>query len=185
MKRAIRAHLIDFLAVLGLVVLAGAVAIYILSQQGLRFPVFDPEPKKIEVELQNAQAVQAGQGQSVRVAGVQIGEVSDVHLEEGAAVVELEIDEDYEQMVREDATALLRPKTVLKDMFVEVDPGHGDVLGEGGRIQLQNTLPDVDPDEIYSALDTDTQAYLKLLVVGAGDGLRGRGKDLNEVFQRI
>jgi phospholipid/cholesterol/gamma-HCH transport system substrate-binding protein len=185
MKRAIRAHLIDFLAVLGLVVLAGAVAIYILSQQGLRFPVFDPEPKKIEVELQNAQAVQAGQGQSVRVAGVQIGEVSDVHLEEGAAVVELEIDEDYEQMVREDATALLRPKTVLKDMFVEVDPGHGDVLGEGGRIQLQNTLPDVDPDEIYSALDTDTQAYLKLLVVGAGDGLRGRGKDLNEVFKRL
>jgi phospholipid/cholesterol/gamma-HCH transport system substrate-binding protein len=185
MRRAIRKHLVDFLAVVGLVALGAATAVYILSEQGLRFPLFESAPKRIEVVLENAQAVQAGAGQSVRVAGVQIGTIGDVRLEDGFAVVDLEIDEDYEEMVRADATALLRPKTALKDMFVEVDPGSGEVLPEGGRIRLRNTLPDVDPDEIYSALDADTQAYLRLLVGGAGKGLRGRGDDLREVFRRL
>jgi len=59
------------------------------------------------------------------------------------------------------------------------------VLEDGGRIPVANTLPDVDPDEIYAALDSDTRPYLKLLVVGAGKGLQGRGSDLNEVFRRL
>jgi phospholipid/cholesterol/gamma-HCH transport system substrate-binding protein len=184
-RRAIRTHLVDFAAIVGLLAVAVAIGVVILSEQGLRFPLFDPAPKRIEVELQDAQAVQPGQGQSVRVAGVQIGKIGDVHLEDGVAVVELELDEENENLVRRDATALLRPKTALKDMFLEVDPGNGEVLPEGGRIPLRNTLPDVDPDEIYSALDSDTQAYLRLLVAGAGKGLRGRGDDLREVFRRL
>jgi phospholipid/cholesterol/gamma-HCH transport system substrate-binding protein len=185
MKRAIRTHLVDFLALVGLVAVGVATAVVILSEQGLRFPFFDPEPKVVEVELQNAQAVQAGQGQTVRVAGVRVGTIGDVRLEDGRAVVELEVDEEYEDLIRVDATALLRPKTALKDMFLEVDPGNGEVLDEGERIRLENTLPDVNPDEIYSALDADTQAYLKLLVVGGGRGLRGRGEDLREALRRL
>ena len=84
-----------------------------------------------------------------------------------------------------DATALLRPKTALKDMFLEVDPGHGRVLPEGGRIGVANTAPDVDADEIFAALDADTRPYLKLLVAGAGKGLRGRGEDLNATLRRL
>ena len=80
---------------------------------------------------------------------------------------------------------LLRPKTALKDMFLEVNPGTGKPLPEGGRISVANSLPDIDPDEVYSALDADTRPYLKLLVSGAGKGLRGRGDDLREVFRRL
>jgi phospholipid/cholesterol/gamma-HCH transport system substrate-binding protein len=145
----------------------------------------EEKPKKIALELQNAQAVQPGQGQTVRVAGVEVGRIADVKLEEGVAVVELEVEKEYEDLIREDATALLRPKTALKDMLVEVNPGTGRVLPEGGRISVANTLPDVDPDEIYKALDADTRPYLRLLVVGAGKGLAGRGDDLREVFRRF
>ena len=38
-------------------------------------------------------------------------------------------------------------------MFLEVDPGDGEQLEEGGRIQIWNTAQDVDPDEILSVLD--------------------------------
>jgi phospholipid/cholesterol/gamma-HCH transport system substrate-binding protein len=175
----------EALAVLGLVVLAAAVTVYILSQQGLRFPLVEAGPKHVQVELANAQAVQPGQGQSVRVAGVQVGRISGVELEDGKAVVDIQLDHDYENLIRVDATALLRPKTVLKDMFIEVSPGTGRVLPAGGRISVANTLPDVDPDEIYAALDADTRPYLRLLVSGAGEGLRGRGEDLREVFRRL
>jgi phospholipid/cholesterol/gamma-HCH transport system substrate-binding protein len=185
MSLAIRKHFKDFLAVIGLFLLGVAVAVYILSQQEFRFPLVEEKPKKIALELQNAQAVQPGQGQTVRVAGVEVGRIADVKLEEGVAVVELEVEKEYEDLIREDATALLRPKTALKDMLVEVNPGTGRVLPEGGRISVANTLPDVDPDEIYKALDADTRPYLRLLVVGAGKGLAGRGDDLREVFRRF
>ena len=185
MKLAIKKHWVDFLAIAGLALIGVAIAVYILSQQDFRFPLVEKSPKRIEMELSNAQAVQPGQGQTVRVAGVEVGRISDVKVEDGVAVVSLEIEPEYKDLIRRDATALLRPKTALKDMFVEVDPGRGKPVPEGGRITVENTLPDIDPDEIYSALDADTRPYLKLLVVGAGKGLDGRGDDLREVFRRL
>ncbi len=185
MSLAIRKHWVDFLAIAGLAILGVAIAVYILTQQNLRFPLVQESPKQVEIELANAQAVQPGQGQTVRVAGVEIGRIADVKLEEGVAVVTLDIEKDYENLIRRDATALLRPKTALKDMFLEVNPGTGRPLPDGGRISVANSLPDIDPDEIYSALDADTRPYLKLLVAGAGKGLRRRGDDLREVFRRF
>jgi phospholipid/cholesterol/gamma-HCH transport system substrate-binding protein len=184
-KVAIKKHLVDFLAIAGLAVVGVAIAVYILSQQDLRFPLVEASPKHIEIELANAQAVQPGQGQTVRVAGVEVGRISDVKVEDGVAVVGLDIEPEYKKLIRRDASALLRPKTALKDMFVEVDPGHGAVVPDGGRIAVANSLPDINPDEIYSALDADTRPYLKLLVAGAGKGLKNRGDDLREVFRRF
>ena len=185
MKLAIKKHWVDFLAIAGLAILGTAIGVYILSQQNLRFPLVQEKPKQIKIELSNAQAVQPGQGQTVRVAGVEVGRIADVELEDGIAVVTLDIEKDYENLIRRDATALLRPKTALKDMFLEVNPGTGKAVAEDGRITVANSLPDIDPDEVYAALDADTRPYLKLLVAGAGKGLRERGDDLREVFRRF
>ena len=185
MTVAIRKHFRDFLAIAGVALLGVAVGVYILSQQNVRFPFVQAAPKHISIELVNAQAVQPGQGQTVRVAGVEVGRISAVKVEDGVAVVGLEIEPEYKNLIREDATALLRPKTALKDMFVEVDPGHGKPVPAGGQITVANTLPDINPDEIYSALDADTRPYLKLLVTGVGKGLKNRGDDLREVFRRL
>jgi phospholipid/cholesterol/gamma-HCH transport system substrate-binding protein len=182
---AIRKHWKDFLAIAGLAVIGLAIGVYILTQQNLRFPLVQASPKQIKIELANAQAVEPGQGQTVRVAGVEVGRIADVKLDEGMAVVTLDIEHEYDNLIRRDATALLRPKTALKDMFLEVNPGTGKVLPDGGRISVANSLPDINPDEVYSALDADTRPYLKLLVAGAGKGLRGRGDDLREVFRRL
>jgi len=184
-KTAIRKHLFDFLAIAGLALLGVAIAVYILSQQNVRFPFVEAKAKHISIELSNAQAVQPGQGQTVRVAGVEVGRISDVQVEDGVAVVKLDIEPEYKNLIKQDASALLRPKTALKDMFVEVDPGQGKTVPDGGRISVANSLPDINPDEIYSALDDDTRPYLKLLVAGAGKGLKNRGEDLREVFRRF
>ncbi len=185
MKHALKTHVVELLAVLGLLVLAVGIGGYILSQQRLRFPLIESTPKRVEVELENAQSVQPGQGQTVRVAGVQIGQISDVEVEDGIAVVGIEVEEEFGDVIREDATALLRPRTGLKDMLLEVDPGQGDPLPEGGRIQVANTNPDVNPDEVLSTLDSDTRPYLRMLVSGAGRGLAGRGDDLAATLKRL
>jgi len=184
-RRAIRKHLPDFIAILALFVLGLGIGGYILSNQRLRFPFIEETPYTVKVELPDAQAVQPGQGQTVRVAGVEIGQIGKVELVEGKAVVELQLEPKYEGYIKKDATALLRTKTGLKDMFLEVDPGEGQPLPEDGTLPSSNTAPDVDPDEVLSALDGDTRDYLKLLVSGAGKGLDGRGTDLRETFARL
>jgi phospholipid/cholesterol/gamma-HCH transport system substrate-binding protein len=184
-RTAIRKHLGDFLALLVLFVIAVGVGGYILDQQRLRFPLVEEKPKRIEIELADARAVIPGQGQTVRVAGVKVGDIATVEVEDGVAVVEADIDTEYTDLIKDDGTALLRPKTGLKDMFIEVDPGHGKTLPEGGRIAVVNTSPDIDQDEFFEALDADTRDYLKLLISGAGKGLEGRADDFRNVLKRF
>ena len=183
MKRAMAKNLRLVLLVMAMMSIGLGIAAYILAHQRLRFPLLEEEPVTLKMELASAQAVTPGQGQTVRVSGVQIGEIGEVRLVDGHAVVELQIEREYEGLIREDATALLRPKTQLKDMFLEVDPGRGRPLEDDETVPLRNTLPDVNPDEFLAMLDADTRDYLKLLITGAGRGLSRRGGDLREIFR--
>lgn len=187
MRTAIRKHLGDFVALTFLFVIGLGTAGYILTQQRLRFPLVQEKPMELKADFSDAQAVIPGQGQTVRVAGVKIGDIGKVNLKDGRAIVTLNIDKEYEKLIRRDATALLRPKTGLKDMFIEIEPGtdRSPLMKAGEHIPITNTAPDVDPDEFLSALDRDTRDYLKLLISGAGKGLEGRGTDLREVFKRF
>jgi phospholipid/cholesterol/gamma-HCH transport system substrate-binding protein len=186
-KRAISKHLTDFTAIIVLLVVASGVSVYILSNQRLRFPIVQPAPKKLKFEFSTAQAVTPGQGQTVRVSGVKVGDISKTELKDGRALVTVDIDHKYRNLVHTDATALLRPKTGLKDMFIELNPGGAGapVAKENFTFPISNTLPDINPDEILAALDSDSRDYLQLLVNGAGKGLQGRGHDLQEVFRRF
>jgi phospholipid/cholesterol/gamma-HCH transport system substrate-binding protein len=188
MKRAIRTHLKDFIAIIALVVLSAAVAGYVLHEERLRFPFFQSSPYVINAELSSAKAVTPGQGQTVRVSGVQVGEVGAVKLKNGVAVVQMNIEPKYHNLIHKDASVLLRPKTGLDDMFLEVNPGSSSapVAPSGYTIPVANTAPPVDPDEILSSLDADTRQYLELLVNGAGQGLQGRGgSELAKVLERF
>jgi phospholipid/cholesterol/gamma-HCH transport system substrate-binding protein len=191
--RIIRKHLRDFIAVGVLALIGVGVAVYIISQQEARpyFPLVESSPYEIKVEFSDAQAVIPGQGQSVRVAGVQVGKIGKVEPKNGVAVVTMMLErkkiEDGELKVLSDATAQLRPRTGLKDMFIELEPGtEGEELEEKDTIPVENSEPDVDPDEFLSALDSDTRAYLQLLLNGAGKGFaNGGGKDLNAIFKAL
>jgi phospholipid/cholesterol/gamma-HCH transport system substrate-binding protein len=185
-KRAIREHLRDFAAIVALAAIAAGVGGYVLAHQRLRFP-WEGAPFRIKAEFATAQAVTPGQGQTVRVSGVRVGDISKVALKNGRAIVTMDLDPGYKGFVHTDASALLRPKTGLKDMFIELDPGTGRAprAREGWTVPIRNTAPDVNPDEIFAVLDDDTRDYLKLLIGGAGQGLKGRGDDLRDLFRRF
>ena len=184
---AIRKYWRDFMAIVVIAVLAALTAGYVLSHERLRFPFFQASPFQLRADFTTAQAVTPGQGQTVRVSGVRIGDISSVSLHGGDALVTMDIDPVYKGLVHTDATALMRPKTGLKDMFVELNPGTSaaPVAGPDFVIPVANTLPDVNPDEILSVLDADTRDYLKLLVSGFGGGLHGAGGALQDVLARF
>ena len=161
MKRALREHSRDVLAVIGLLVV-GLLSTYVIVQnQRLRIPFVEETPFQLKAELQTAQAVAPGQGQTVRVAGVRVGDISDVEYDDGVAVVTMDIDRKYLPVYR-DASVLLRPKTGLKDMFLELDPGTQDAgeFEDGEAIPAANTAPDVNLDEILEALVKEMAALL-------------------------
>jgi phospholipid/cholesterol/gamma-HCH transport system substrate-binding protein len=188
MKRAIKNHAGDFVAILVLLALSVVVAGYILTQERFRFPFIEASPYKLNAEFSTAQAVTPGQGQSVRVSGVYIGQIGAITLKNGVADVQLDISQKYKHLIHTDATALLRPKTGLKDMFVELNPGTSKApfAKQGYTIPVANTNPDINVDEILSSLDGDSRSYLNLLVNGAGQGLQGNGgTELAQVFQRF
>jgi phospholipid/cholesterol/gamma-HCH transport system substrate-binding protein len=192
MRTAIRKHLGDFLAVVALVVIALAVSGVILGKQRLSLPGWVPLIGKnwfnLNAELATAQSVTPGQGQTVNIAGVQVGEISSVRLQDGRAIIGMRIQPRYSRVYR-NATVLLRPKTGLKDMVAELNPGDASAgrLHDGDTIPVAQTLPDVNLDEILSSLDADTRDYLRLLLADGAQGLGSTrsGRALGQDIRRI
>lgn len=185
----IRKNLGYIAALLVLALIAVAVAGYVLSQQGARIPFLSKGPVRITAILDTAQAITPGQGQAVQVAGVQVGKIASVELKDGRAQLDLDIEPKWidDGLIKTDATALLRPRTPLKDMYLQVFPGdrHGTPIRKGFQLPLRNTMTDVNLDEILATLDGRTREYLDLLLNGTGKGLKFRGGDLAEVFRRF
>jgi phospholipid/cholesterol/gamma-HCH transport system substrate-binding protein len=194
MKRALKAHLRDVLAIIALV-LAGlfAVTVILINQRASLpnwVPVIGSDFFHLEADFSTAQAVTPGQGQSVDIAGIKVGQISGVKLEDGHAVVSMSIDNKYAPLIHDDASLLLRPKTGLNDMVVEVDPGSPSSpdIKEDSTVPLASTQPQVNPDEFLATLDADTQQFLKLLLANGAEALdpaKGRDVELSNALRRL
>jgi len=190
MRRAIREHLRDFIAIGVLAVLALVTTGVILSRQQANFPTWVPflgkDHFELKAELSSAQAVTPGQGQSVNIAGIKVGSVGGVNLENGVAVVTMDIEPKYAPLIHKDSSLLLRPRTGLQDMTLELDPGQkGKNVSEGSTIPLANTQPNVNTDQIFASLDADTQSFLQLLLQGAAQGIGGQSELFSSGLRRF
>jgi phospholipid/cholesterol/gamma-HCH transport system substrate-binding protein len=193
MSRAIREHLRDVVAIVVLVLAALFASIVILANQRVSLPSWLPvlgvDRFELSAELSSAQSITPGQGQSVDIAGIRVGDITGVELEDGHAVVTMEVDNDKAHLINSDASLLLRPKTGLNDMVIEVDPGtSSEDIEEGTTVPLASTQPNVNPDEILAGLDADTQGFLKLLLAGGAEALdpeQRRGEKLGNALRRL
>jgi phospholipid/cholesterol/gamma-HCH transport system substrate-binding protein len=180
-----------FIAVVTMIVLALLVGGYILANERLSVPAWVPvvgkETFKLRADFSTGQAVTPGQGQSVTIAGAKVGEIASVSLHEGHALVTMSLTPKYARYIYRNATLLLRPKTQLKDMTVEIDPG----TPSAGRIPkdfdvpLAQTAPDVSFDEFLAGLDAETRSALQELLASAAQGLKGNAANLSAAFKRF
>jgi phospholipid/cholesterol/gamma-HCH transport system substrate-binding protein len=194
MRRALRGHSRDLLAIVGLLAAALFAVTVILVNQRASLPSWVPligtDRFALHAEFSSAQAVTPGQGQSVDISGIKVGEVTGVTLEDGHAVVSMEVDNKYAPLIHTNSSLLLRPKTGLNDMVVEVDPGTPSApeIKEGATVPLASTQPQVNPDEILASLDADTQQFLKLLLANGAEALdpaKGRDVELSNALRRL
>jgi phospholipid/cholesterol/gamma-HCH transport system substrate-binding protein len=180
----------DTIAIAVLTTIGVVMTLWIFTQQKASLPSWAPlvgeDFAHVTGEFSTAQAVTPGQGQAVDIAGIQVGKVTSVDLEEGHAVVGMDIEPKYMELIHPNATLLLRPKTNLNDMIVEVDPGSGRRHIESGfEFPLSQTEPNVNLDAFLATLDADTRQYIQLLVAGGAQGIGGRGRQVSSALRRL
>ena len=189
LSRQVRGRRKDTIAIFVLAIAGIVMMLGIFTQQKASLPAWLPvvgeEFDHITAEFSTAQAVTPGQGQAVDIAGIQIGKVASVDLENGHAVVGMDIEPKYMELIHPDASFLLRPKTNLNDMIVEIEPGTKGKVEDGDHFTLTQTEANTNLDAFLATLDADTRQYIQLLVAGGAQGLGGRGKQLSNAFRRF
>ena len=118
------------------------------------------KPERYLVKVGFPEAVGLLQDVDVRTAGITIGTVRDVEIEQHSkrAVATLALEPEYAPLAR-DARAILRRKTLLGETFVEITTGSrdGPKLPDGGRLANAAVAPTVELDEILQTYDERTR----------------------------
>jgi virulence factor Mce-like protein len=132
----------------------------------------------LNVEFKNASGLL--HSNDLRVAGVKAGQVTQIKNAGNMAIATIQVQPGYLPVYR-DAHAIVRPKNLLGETYVEVDRGNASAgeLREGDTIPIKNTITPVQVDEVLNALDPDTRAKLQIVINSLGEASAGRGKDLN------
>lgn len=123
-----------------------------------------------------------GRGQEVRISGVRVGDVRDMRTNDrGQAELLLAIrKDDYDRPIHDNASFVLRPKSPLNEMYVEVDPGAppGSPVPEEGVLPVANSRSPIQIDQPLSHLDDRTRDALQAMLSASDQALARAPRDL-------
>jgi phospholipid/cholesterol/gamma-HCH transport system substrate-binding protein len=120
-----------------------------------------------------ATAVNIHSKSPVRIAGVDVGKVTEIKRQGNTGLVSMEI-ESSGLPIHSDATLKIRPRIFLEgNWFVELQPGSpsAKTISSGYTLPITQTSDPVQLDQVLDALNTDTRTNLQNFLIGYGDGL--------------
>jgi len=128
-------------------------------------------------------------GSDVKVHGVNIGTVSSIKLVDGEALIRLTIKKS--ETIPVASKAVIRPKTLFGEKFVDIDPGpteaSGPFLKDGDRIE--DTLGGFELErilsELYPVLKKIKPAELMTILNTLARGGEGVGANVNDSFHNL
>jgi phospholipid/cholesterol/gamma-HCH transport system substrate-binding protein len=123
-------------------------------------------------------------GNDVRIGGARVGVVSNIKPKlyktgKVTALVTMKLQTSVKPL-DENTTVLVRPRSALGLKYLEVTPGHnGRHVPDGATLPLANARPaPVEIDEVFNTFNAKTRTAIQQNLVSFGDGLAGRGGDL-------
>lgn len=128
-------------------------------------------------------------GQQVKVAGVAVGQITDVQLAPGPkARIVMELDRRFAPF-RTDASCTILPEGLLSENFVSCEPGtfsHAPLASSDGlpTVPVSHTTVPASLQELLDVFSLPTDDRLRVLIDGLGIATAGRGEDLNAVLYR-
>jgi phospholipid/cholesterol/gamma-HCH transport system substrate-binding protein len=130
---------------IGLFIIAGIICLGYLSIKLGRMELFGSKGYEVYALFSNSGGLRTGA--SIVIAGVDVGRVKSITLEEYQARVVLNIPENVK--IQEDAIASIKTKGLIGEKYVEITPGGSEkIISPGGRIR--ETQPAVDLEELIS-----------------------------------
>ena len=143
-----------------------------LRPEGYRFKAAFPE------------AAQLVQQAEVRMAGVVIGRVKSKELAPGGrrVLAELEVEEEFAPIPR-DTRAILRQRSLLGEIYVELTPGSADApdLPDGGTLPNGQVEQAVEFEELFGTFDPETRLAFQDWLQEAGVATSGDfAQDFND-----
>jgi phospholipid/cholesterol/gamma-HCH transport system substrate-binding protein len=172
------------IAVALLVVFAAGIAgaAYVLVHE--RLPVPFRHTYDLNAQLTAADGIVPGLGQPVNVAGVQVGSIVGARVQDGLALVTLQLDRNQLRRVYANANVTLEPVTPLGDVEIDLSPGRppARALAAGATIGAGQTASPVPLETLLSNLDTDTRSWLGSLIASLGQGTGGEGANLRRAL---
>lgn len=157
---------------------------YTAINKGMRLP-FSAQPYLVDVVLPDAAGLDPAKGPAAAVAGVSVGKVVEVTPSRGQARVTLRLPAKLRGKIFADATAFLRPSTIIQTLMVDVTPGSPTAGPLRGAIRAERTGAFVAVDKLTGMLDVDTQAQAQLLISEATRALRGREPQLRRILAQV
>ncbi len=132
---------------------------------------------RLSVQMDNAAGLYPGS--DVEIAGSKAGSVESVALKNGMALVTLTVDSEHTP-VRRDAKVALRPKSLLGEKYLDLDPGQsGESLASGSTLPPTSVSVPVALEDVISTFDDPTRQKLTVLIDELGGGVAGRGQQTN------
>lgn len=129
----------------GLFILAGILCLGYLSIKLARMEVLGDNGYEIYAVFSNVGGLK--EGASVVIAGVEVGRVKSISMEDYEAKVVLSLPERVK--IQEDAIASVKTKGLIGEKYVQITPGGSEeIIEAGGR--LRETQPAVDIEELVS-----------------------------------
>ena len=125
----------------------------------------------LKAEFASAVNIQAKS--PVRIAGVNVGQVTSIRRAGRTGLVNMEI-ESRGLPIHTDATVKIRPRLFLEgNWFVELKPGSpsAPTISSGYTIPVVQTADPVQLDQVLDALNTETRANLQSFLINYGEAL--------------
>jgi len=144
-----------------------------------------------ELKTQVPSAAQLVKGNDVRIGGSRVGAVTDitpVTAKDGSvsALLTLKLETSVKPLPV-DSTVLIRPRSALGLKYVEISKGTSSRgYDDGATIPLRNATPaPVELDQVLDTFDDKTRAASQSNLTEFGNGLAGRGPDLNRAIEEL
>jgi phospholipid/cholesterol/gamma-HCH transport system substrate-binding protein len=136
---------IDLELSVGLFIIAGIICLGYLSVKLGKMEVLGSRGYEVYALFSNSGGLKTGS--SVVIAGVDVGRVKGITLEDYQARVTLNLPENVN--IQEDAIASIKTRGLIGEKYVEITPGGSEkIISPGGRIR--ETQPAVDLEELIS-----------------------------------
>ncbi|WP_158276713.1 MlaD family protein [Paraconexibacter algicola] len=149
---------------------------------GFNAPNSIPGRSYYNLEAEFADADNVAPHAQVRLGGKIVGQVLRPRVEDGKAIVDLQLDPKYKPL-RSDSIVEVRPRSAVGVRYVDIVQGaEGTPLAEGDRIPVENTRSTRALDEVLGTFDPASRIKTQQLLQELGRGFQARGEDLNDTL---